>query len=132
MSVIEGRISAFLNAATFGAPPLFLRAVPARACKASRTSRTSSTLIGHIEKPESAEPDKIESDAREEEAVIEEGPKNRFVRADVEETMRRRTLNIIVQLCNIADEDDFEELTVFSIAKARPIAYDYIEQRGLI
>jgi hypothetical protein len=31
MSVIEGRISAFLNAAISGAPPLFLRAVPARA-----------------------------------------------------------------------------------------------------
>jgi len=29
MSVIEGRISAILNAATSGAPPLFLSAVPA-------------------------------------------------------------------------------------------------------
>jgi len=31
MSVIEGRISAILNAATSGAPPPFLSAVPARA-----------------------------------------------------------------------------------------------------
>jgi len=32
MSVIEGLISAILNAATSGAPPLILSAVPARAC----------------------------------------------------------------------------------------------------
>jgi hypothetical protein len=41
-------------------------------------------------------------------------------------------LNVIVQLCNVADEDDFEEITIFSvsseIAKSQPIAYDYLEQ----
>jgi hypothetical protein len=95
-------------------------------------SNLEGAVIGHIEELESAEPEEKDSDSREEKAVIEEGPELRFVRADVEESMRRRTLDVIVQLCNVADEGDFEELTVFSIsseiAKARPIAYDYIEQ----
>ncbi|RDE15579.1 MAG: hypothetical protein C4K48_03705 [Candidatus Thorarchaeota archaeon] len=95
-------------------------------------SKLENAIIGHIDDLESTEPDETHLDREVEDDDLEEGPELRFVRADVEESVRRRMLSVIVHLCNTDDEDDFEELTVFSvsseIAKTGPISYDYIEQ----
>jgi len=95
-------------------------------------SKLENAIIGHIEELESAEPDEIDSDGEDDEAVQEEGPELRFVRAEVEESSRRRMIAVTIQLCNVDDEDDFEELTVLSlsseITKTQSISYDFIER----
>ena len=90
------------------------------------------SIVGHIEELESAEleePTQIEDELLE---IEEAGPELRFVSAQVEESLRRKSLDVIVHLCNLDDETDFEELVVLSIsleiAKSQSIAYDFIEQ----
>ncbi len=95
-------------------------------------SKLENAIAGHIEELELAEHDEMNLNTEDRGAVIEEGPELRFVKANVEESVRRRILNVIVRLCNTADEDDFEELSVFSVSseivKTQSIAYDYIEK----
>jgi len=94
-------------------------------------SNLENAIVGHIEELESAEPDEMDLDVEEEEEVLEEGPELRFVRIDVEESVRIKTIDVTVQLCNVDDEDDFVVLTLLSIsseiANAQSVAYDYIE-----
>ena len=56
----------------------------------------------------------------------------RFVNVEIEEVLRRRSLDVIVNLCNVDDETDVEEMTVLSfssdIVKSQSIAYDFIER----
>jgi hypothetical protein len=82
----------------------------------SEYPRLQSAIIGHIEEIESAEVDEIETEADDEEVVPEDGPELRFVSVRIEESVRRRKLDVIVHLCNVDDETDFEELLLLSLS----------------
>ena len=88
------------------------------------------SIIGYIEELESAELE--DRKQPEEESSIEERTGLRFVSVEIEESVRRRTMNVIVYLCNVDDETDIEEVTVLSltseIIKSQSIAYDFIER----
>ena len=91
-----------------------------------------SSIIGHIDELEVAEleePKLIEDEPFE---IDESKPELRFVSAHVDESLRRRLLDVVVHLCNVDDETDFEELVAVSvsseIAKSQSISYDFIEQ----
>jgi len=93
--------------------------------------RFQNSIIGHIEELESAEPDAIDIERNEEVVIPEDAPKLRLVKVEIEESIRKRTIDVNVQLCNIDDEDDFEVLTLLSlsseIVKSQSIAYKYIK-----
>jgi hypothetical protein len=95
-------------------------------------SKLENTIIGHIEELESTESDERDQNQEVEVAGLKEGPELRFVRADVENSIRGRMLNVTIQLCNVDDIDDFQELTAFSVSseivKTQPISYEYIEK----
>ena len=88
------------------------------------------SIIGYIEELESAE---LEDRSQpEEESSVEVRTELRFVSVEIEEPVRRRSLDVIVYLCNVDDETDSEEVTVLSLTsetiKSQSIAYDFIER----
>lgn len=50
----------------------------------------------------------------------------------IEDSSRRRSLDVIVHLCNVDDETDIEEVAVMSLSsevvRIQSIAYDFIER----
>jgi len=93
--------------------------------------RLQNSIIGHIEELESTELD--DSTQPEEEVhVKDERTGLRFVSVVIEDSYRRRSLDVIVHLCNVDDETDIEELTVVSLSSEvvgiQSVAYDFIEK----
>lgn len=93
-------------------------------------SRLQDSIIGHIEELESAELDEYKP--VEEETPVKERTGLKFVSVVIEESSRRRSVDVIVNFCNVTDETDAEEVTVLSlsseITKSQSIAYDFIEK----
>ncbi|MFW9887801.1 MAG: hypothetical protein ACFFER_06440 [Candidatus Thorarchaeota archaeon] len=98
----------------------------------SEYPRLQSSIIGDIEELDDIELAESKGVDEKDHLDEDEGPELRFVNVNIEESSRRSRLDVIVQLCNVDDETDFEELTVVSlsseIAKTQPIAYAFIEQ----
>ena len=97
----------------------------------SEYPRLQSALIGHIEELESAESEVTDRESDTEVVIPDGAPELRFVKVEVEESIRRRSIDVNVQLCAVDDEDDFEVLTLLSlsseIVKIQAIAYEYIK-----
>jgi hypothetical protein len=93
-------------------------------------SRLQSSIIGYIEELETAELENWKQP--EEESHVEERTGLRFAGVEIEESSRRRSLDVIVHLCNVDDETDIEEVTVVSLSsevvRVQSIAYDLIER----
>lgn len=89
------------------------------------------SIIGYIEELESAELEDRKQ-PEEEELSVEERTGLKFVSVEIEESVRRRSLDVIVYLCNVNDETDIEEVTVLSLSsealRIQSIAYNYIEK----
>jgi hypothetical protein len=92
--------------------------------------RLQNSIIGHIEELEAAELE--DHKQSEEETYVKERTGLRFVSVEIQESSRRRSLDVIVYLCNVNDETDIEEVTVISLSsemvKIQSIAYDLIEK----
>ncbi|MFX1559090.1 MAG: hypothetical protein ACFFBL_00745 [Promethearchaeota archaeon] len=93
-------------------------------------SKLQSSIIGYIEELETAELDDYIRPV--EESHVKERTGLRFVSVVIEESSRRRSLDVIVHLCNVDDETDIEEVTVMSLSsevvRIQSIAYDFIEK----
>lgn len=91
------------------------------------------SIIGYIEELEAAELE--ERKQPEEEVDVEERTGLKFANVEIEESLRRRALDVIVHLCNVDDETDIEEVIVLSlssdIVKVQSIAYDFIEKETI-
>ena len=96
----------------------------------SEYPRLQNSIIGDIEELEASELD--EPRQPEKESYVEERTGLRFVSVEIEESSRRRSLDVIVHLCNVDDETDIEEVSVLSLSsevvKVQSIAYDFIER----
>ncbi|MHA2026200.1 MAG: hypothetical protein ACW98U_09895 [Candidatus Thorarchaeota archaeon] len=94
--------------------------------------RLEKSIVGHIEELEDAEMRGFEIPAAVGSFEERDGPEMRFVSGQIEESSRRRTFDVVVHLCNVEDESDFEELTVVSVSseivKTQSIAYGFIER----
>ena len=92
--------------------------------------RLQTSIIGYIEELESAELD--EPKQPEEQLNVEERNGLKFVSVQIEESSRRKSLDVIIHLCNVDDETDIEEVNVMSLSseiiKVQSIAYDLIEK----
>jgi hypothetical protein len=92
--------------------------------------KIQNSIIGYIEELESAELD--EPKQSEERVDVKERTGLKFVDVQIEESSRRRLLDVVVHLCNVDDETDIEEVTVLSLSsevvKVQSIAYDFIER----
>jgi hypothetical protein len=100
----------------------------------SEYPRLQNSIVGHIEELEDAELEESEIFDEDESFDEKGGPELQFVSVQIEESSRRKTLDVIVQLCNVDDETDFEELTILSLsskaAKTQSIGYAFIEKEA--
>ena len=97
----------------------------------SEYSRIHNNLLGYIEELESGEADYVEPEIEETDIHIE-GPELHLVHVDLEESVRRRMIDVIVRMCSVDDETDFEDLTLLSfpteVVRSQAISYDLIKQ----
>jgi hypothetical protein len=96
----------------------------------SEYSSLQNSIIGDIEELEAAELDELKQP--EEKSYVKERTGLKFVSVQIEESWRRRLLDVVAHLCNVADETDIEEVMVVSLSsdiiKIQSIAYDFIER----
>jgi hypothetical protein len=96
----------------------------------SEYPRLQNSIIGNIEELESADLGELKQS--EELSYAKERTGLKFVSVQIEKSSRRKSMKVIVNLCNVDDETDIEEVTVLSlpteVVKAQLVAYNFIEK----
>ncbi|MFW9912679.1 MAG: hypothetical protein ACFFEU_09415 [Candidatus Thorarchaeota archaeon] len=96
----------------------------------SEYPRLQNSIIGDIEELESADLGELKQS--EELSYAKERTGLKFVSVQIEKSSRRRSMDVIVNLCNVEDETDIEEVTVLSlpaeVVRAQSVAYNFIEK----
>jgi hypothetical protein len=97
----------------------------------SEYPRLQNSIVAHIEDLESADLGELKQS--EELSYAKERTGLKFVSVQIEKSSRRKSIDVIVTLCNVDDETDIEEMTVLSlpaeVVKAQSVAYNFIERK---